>query len=100
LRNHDWDERLSFFSAYERLDNIDYIKLKKIAESFGCDHKALVFFNIHIHVDHHNAISSPLKKIWESYPKKIKTSFDFIKDHQAKIWKNISNTIFNYKDKG
>lgn len=33
LHEHSNDERLCAFAAYERLDNIDYINLHKLAEA-------------------------------------------------------------------
>ncbi|MCD6040027.1 MAG: hypothetical protein K0S27_1427 [Gammaproteobacteria bacterium] len=96
LRKHDWNERLSFFAALERLDNTDYVRGKEIAESLGCKNKDLVFFNVHIHVEHFSRILNYLNKIWVATPEKVKTPFSFIKEHHTKMWKNLSDTIFNY----
>lgn len=66
LREHDWPHRLAAFAAIERLDNVDYVKLRGIAESFGITGKGLTFFNVHICVEHFQAIleSSEFMTIW------------------------------------
>jgi pyrroloquinoline quinone (PQQ) biosynthesis protein C len=98
LREHDADCRISFFAALERLDCIDYIKGKEIAESFGLKNKDLIFFNVHIHADHFNPVfSSFLLELWKTTPHKIKDAFHFIRTHQAKMWAELSNTVFAYK---
>lgn len=51
---------LAAFAAIERLDNVDYLNLRHIAESLGATGKTLTFFNVHITAvtaDHFEAIS-------------------------------------------
>lgn len=96
LRDHGWDDNLTIFSAYERLDNIDYISLYNLAESFGLTKRDLVFFSVHKHVQHFDNTFDNLCNIWSKYPIKIKAGFDFIGNHQINMWKKLSNEISSY----
>lgn len=98
LRNHNWDDNLIVFSAYERLDNIDYISLYNLAESFGLTKKDLVFFSVHKYVKHFDNTLDNLSSIWSENPTKIKEGFDFIASYQINMWEKLSDEIFNYHD--
>lgn len=96
LQKHDWSDCLSAFSAYERLDNIDYISLLKLAKSFGTSKLGLTFFQVHIHVKHFDNTLSLLSEIWKSKPEKVKDGFGFIQNHQVNMWEKLSENVFNY----
>jgi len=99
LREHEWDCRLAAFAALERLDNIDYTNLKKIVESFGSQKIDMVFFNVHIYVQHYESVENcRFKELWDVQPELVKNAFNFIGEYQLKIWEQISNTVFNYTE--
>ena len=87
------DTGFAAFSAYERLDNIDYINLLRLAESFGIKGKGLLFFKIHTRVEHFGTTYPKLHEIWKKNSKKVISSFDFICDHQIDLWNNLGKII-------
>lgn len=96
LRKHSWDHNLAAFAALERLDNVDYIFLKSVAESFQVKSTDLVFFNAHIHVKHYeNMVDENFMKLWKEKSGLVKECFDFIGNYQLEIWKKISDELFN-----
>ncbi|MFA6038474.1 MAG: iron-containing redox enzyme family protein [Legionellales bacterium] len=100
LNDHNWDGKMSAFAALERLDNVDYVKGKELAESLGLKGKELTFFNVHIHVDHFgDVLKGALIDIWNRDPAIVKEAFYFIADHQMKMWNDLSNEVFNYSRK-
>jgi|GEM_PF-1003678 len=100
LRKNDWDHRLAAFAAIERLDNVDYLNLRNIAESIGATGKALTFFNVHIKADHFEGILvDAFQELWEKQPFIANKVFNFIRDFQTSMWKNLSDAIFNYNNK-
>lgn len=97
LREHDWDHRILAFAAIERLDNLDYPALKKVAVSFGTSNRDLVFFNAHIHATHYeNVAVLDFDHLWCAKSSLVKEVFDFIADYQLVIWEKISNYVFRY----
>jgi len=93
LLTKDWNHKWAAFSAYERLDNIDYENLYKLVSSLGLDEKALRFFDAHRWVKHYEGASNSLLKIWELHPQSVKSSFEFIGAHQLQMWRNLSNLV-------
>jgi hypothetical protein len=96
LQKHDWAGCLSAFSAYERLDNVDYVSLLELAKSVGASKLGLTFFQVHIHVKHFDNTLDLLSDIWEAEPKKVIDGFDFIQSHQLNMWEKLSANVFNY----
>jgi pyrroloquinoline quinone (PQQ) biosynthesis protein C len=97
LNEHNWDMKISAFAALERLDNIDYVKGRDLAESLGLSGKELTFFNVHIHVDHFETVlRGAMLDVWEKDRKAVIEAFNFISDHQAKMWENLSEEVFSY----
>lgn len=97
LNEHDWDGKVAAFAALERLDNIDYVKGKALAESIGLKGKELTFFNVHIHVDHFGSVlKSSMLDVWKRNALAVKEAFSFISKHQVKMWSDLSDEIFNY----
>ena len=92
LNSHDWDYRLSAFSAYERLDVVDYNLLSKLTD---IEHP---FFAIHRTAKHFEKTAIYLKKIWESNPYIVIESFEFIGNKQEPMWRELSNLVFNYHE--
>ncbi len=97
FRTHDWESGVVGFSAYERLDNVDYEFMYDLARSLTLPEKALEFFVVHKQADHFDKTSSELPQIWEKDPVKVRDAFCFIYEHQQKMWKNLSDSVFNYK---
>lgn len=98
LRNHDWDDCISAFSAYERLDNADYSNLYEVAKKLGASNKGLIFFKIHAKAEHFTATVEVLNHVWKRNEEIVKKAFAFIGEHQAKMWKNLSDATLNYLD--
>jgi hypothetical protein len=97
LNSHDDESRFSAFSAYERLDNIDYKALLSLIMTLNLPPKAQLFFKVHARVQHFETTENELKKIWARNPKKIKEAFQFISRHQIKMWNDLSNSIGSFK---
>lgn len=95
LNEHDWLGCLAAFSAYEHLDNIDYVALSSLAKSLGASDKGMLFFRVHEKVKHFEPLSDLLIEAWDKEPDKVKEGFYFIGTHQINMWKNLSNRIFN-----
>ncbi|WP_164503850.1 iron-containing redox enzyme family protein [Rickettsiales endosymbiont of Stachyamoeba lipophora] len=95
LHTNDHNARLSAFSAYERLDNIDYINLLKLVDSMGVNKKGQIFFKVHALVKHFETTEKELQDIWNHTPEKVIQGFNFISEHQIKMWHNLSNEVFN-----
>lgn len=89
LLQHTWNQKLSAFAAYERLDNIDYPQLFGLADSFSLSKKALLFFEVHTKVEHYDAAKNLLSQIWTDEPESIIEGFTFIYSHQAKMWEDL-----------
>jgi hypothetical protein len=98
LRENDWDHRLAAFAALERLDNLDYVNLRNVAISLGASKRDLVFFNVHIHVTHYDAVESIFSELWSTKPDVVMSAFNFIGDYQVNIWKRISDVVFEYEN--
>ncbi|MDI9819837.1 MULTISPECIES: iron-containing redox enzyme family protein [unclassified Legionella] len=95
LTEHDADERLSAFAAYERLDNIDYPYLLEFAESLSLSPSATAFFRVHVHVEHFESTVEKLVPIWHESEEKVKKSFAFIYNHQINMWRQLSDITFS-----
>jgi hypothetical protein len=101
LREHDWDHRITAFAAIERLDNLDYPALKDVALSVGTENKAMVFFNVHIHVTHYDTIEkSSFGRLWEDKSNVVENVFNFIADYYLETWRSISDYVFAYAGEG
>lgn len=97
LNEHDWDGKIAAFAALERLDNIDYVKGKELAENIGLTGKELTFFNVHIHIDHFGSVlKGGLLDAWKRNTLAVKEAFTFILEHQIKMWHSLSDEVFNY----
>jgi len=90
LDNHDWISKWSAFSAYERLDNIDYANLLNLAKSLGAKENGLVFFIIHNKADHFDRTYHGLEDAWNLSKENVKQAFQFIGEHQINMWKLLS----------
>lgn len=98
LHNHDWDSRTAAFSAYERLDNVDYEDLFTLAKNLGVPHTALRFFEVHKHVTHYEMASSSfdLGGLWGRNSEKVMEAYQFIGDHQNKMWSQLSDEVLGH----
>jgi glycerophosphoryl diester phosphodiesterase len=90
---HDNDERLALFSAYERLDNVDYKYLTRLASNIGTARARLLFFKVHERVEHFETTEEILLEIWQKFPEKVKKAFNFIAEHQLKMWDDLYKII-------
>jgi hypothetical protein len=88
--NQDFDLAWSAFSAYEKLDNVDYPALQKFAENMGTATNALTFFRIHANGNHYDNTSPLLQEIWDRDPQKVMTGFEFVATHQLAMWDSLS----------
>lgn len=95
LKNNDHNSRLAAFSAYEKLDNVDYMSLLKLAEVLGATRRGLVFFKVHAKVEHFQTTENYLKEIWIRDKDKVVNAFSFIAAHQLKMWSSIHDEVFN-----
>lgn len=95
LKNHSWENNWAFFSAYERLDNIDYKNLLNLAKSIGAKDIALNFFIIHSKADHFDRTCEDLKKIWKRNKDIVIEAFEFIGQKQIKMWQLFSEAVFS-----
>ena len=89
-----WQEGWAAFSAYERLDNIDYDNLCSLAHSFELEGRALLFFEVHRAVEHFQAASPLLEALWETNPQSVRDGFNFIGQHQIQLWQKLSDEVF------
>src|SRR3989338_872980 len=97
FREKDWESGVVGFSAYERLDNVDYGFMYDFARSLNIPEKALEFFIVHKQADHFDKTSNELPEIWKRDPTIVRDAFSFIYEHQQKMWKNLSDSVFNYR---
>lgn len=93
---HDSDsERLGLFSAYERLDNIDYSNLLQLVKSIGVSNpSALKFFIVHSSAGHFERLNSHLNELWKNNQMDIISAFEFIYSNQLQMWSALSNAVF------
>lgn len=94
LIEHDEDTRMATFSAYERLDNLDYTHLLQMAQSLNVSKKALTFYNVHIHASHFDSTLKQLTTLWEQVPNKVTLAFEFIYETQLNMWQSLSDSSF------
>ena len=96
LYDHDWVSQQAAFSAYERLDNLDYPALLRLAESFGLSAHERVFFTLHARVSHFDVTEHHLNRDWPTQPDLIIAGFDFIYRHQQHMWRQLSQIMEVY----
>jgi hypothetical protein len=95
LHDHDADARLSAFAAYEKLDNLDYSNLLELVKTIGVSKPGQIFFKVHSLVEHFSPTIERLEEIWQASPQKVIDAFEFIGNHQLKMWRALSDQIFN-----
>ena len=95
VENDSESSKFGLFSAYERLDNIDYANLLNLVKSIGVTHPAaLTFFIVHSNASHFERLHLELNEIWESDREKIVSAFRFIYVNQLNMWAQLSNCIY------
>lgn len=99
LKSNPSLKRFAAFSAYERLDNIDYGSLLNLVESFGTPRKGLIFFKVHHKAQHFDTTEGYLGLLYKENPEAVKESFTFIAEHQLAMWKQLSDVIFGVSSK-
>jgi len=98
LHENSADHRFCALSAYERLDNTDYMHLLELVKSLNVDRKGQIFFKIHSVVEHFAPTYEKLKDIWHNSENIVKDSFTFIGYTQLNMWNNLSEVIFNERN--
>ncbi len=93
LAKHSTKAQFAAFSAYERLDNIDYPFLTSLAESIGISPSGLTFFRVHMFVEHFDSTLDKLLPIWQDSPETLQQAVAFIYDHQHTMWRKFSDYI-------
>lgn len=94
LATHNFAYGFSAYSAYECLDNVDYLMLVNAVKGFGVSKRALAFFELHSKVLHYETTASDLADIWERDPKAVISGYEFIFSHQLRVWRGFSDLIF------
>ncbi|OGO92831.1 MAG: hypothetical protein A3F10_04480 [Coxiella sp. RIFCSPHIGHO2_12_FULL_42_15] len=97
LTSHGWIECFSAFSAYEKLDNVDYFYLHRLAKSFDVNGRALTFFSIHLYVEHFDVTFQNLLDMWKKDAAGVEKAFIFISSNQLEMWKGLANAMGNYQ---
>ena len=97
FREKDWESGVVGFSAYERLDNVDYGFMYDLARSLNLPKEALDFFIVHKQADHFDKTKGELPEVWQRDQTKVRDAFKFIYEHQQNMWKDLSDNVFNYK---
>lgn len=95
LRQTNWNQNFSAFSAYERLDNIDYANLLKIVNHFDINDNKKIFFKIHAQVEHFEETYPLLIKMWQENCNDVTSGFYFIFHHQINMWKHVNNLLIH-----
>lgn len=90
---NSYDIAWSTFSAYEKLDNIDYPALLTLAIDMGASPKGLTFFRIHANGNHYDHTEPLLQKIWDQNSESVKIGFEFIASHQLKMWSDLNKVL-------
>jgi len=93
-----WNYVWAAFSAYERLDNLDYENLYRLAVRLGVSGKALVFYEVHREVEHYEAATPLLEEIWRRNPDAVRGGFEFIASHQIKVWQRMSDAVLEFRE--
>ena len=93
LRSNGWEGCLAAYSAYERLDNLDYKNLLTIAQNMKLTTKGLVFFKVHYEAEHFDVTESAINAIWETHKPQVIASFDFIANHQIAMWTKFAEYL-------
>ena len=94
MLNKSSDAHFSAFAAYERLDNVDYENLLKLAESLKASRRGLIFFKVHMRAKHFSAAEMKLQRLWEANEDSVKEAFFFIANHQLEMWQSLSDKVF------
>lgn len=98
LFKSSWEARVGAFSAYEKLDNVDYSALLDLAKSLKTPSTGLSFFIVHSRAEHFERTEAILRKAWESDREAVKRAFCFIGDHQLQIWNQLSDQIDQHEE--
>lgn len=91
-----WNRIWGAVEAYEKLDNVDYPALLELAKSFGLSGEALVFFEIHVCVEHYEHGEKLLEGIWEKDPDSVHAGFEFIERIQLTALQALSDDLSSY----
>ncbi|MAT72862.1 MAG: hypothetical protein CMJ58_25560 [Planctomycetaceae bacterium] len=90
LASQPWPAQFAAFAAYERLDNLDYPILHRLAAKFADE---VLFFSVHCEVGHFDALQVHLSRFWQQSAKTVVEAFEFISRHQIKMWRALSSDI-------
>ncbi len=93
LSTQPWEGKWAAFAAYEKLDNIDYVHLYELAESFNLARRDLAFFKVHQQADHFDRLHADLQPIWLMDSERVQQAFYFIGRHQSQMWQWLSDAL-------
>jgi Iron-containing redox enzyme len=91
--NHHYDISWSTFSAYEKLDNVDYPALMAFAENIQTTPIGLTFFRIHANGNHYTNTEPLLEEIWNRDSSSVIAGFEFVACHQLEMWQDLSRML-------
>ncbi len=93
LSTQPWEGKWAAFAAYEKLDNIDYVHLYDLAESFELERRELAFFKVHQQADHFDRLHHDLHSLWSQDCERVQQAFAFIGSHQSAMWTWLSGAL-------
>lgn len=93
LIEHDWQHGLCAYSAYERLDNLDYQALYQLAKQQGTSEQGLTFFKVHKQVKHFEQTLDEVLELWLADPMVVKEAYKFIYKTQLLMWRQLSDYV-------
>ncbi len=95
LNTHSWSACFAAFSAYERLDNLDYTNLLKLIKGFNLSKKAEIFFVMHRQIEHFGVTLQIVNELWDTNREEVIAGFNFIAEHQINIWEILTDLTTN-----
>ena len=89
-----WRLAIIGFAVGEHLDNIDFVELRSIFESFGIERKQLHFFNEHADAEHFaGALEQTLHDEWDRDPDQVQAAFHAVRYFQIDMWTKLSAAV-------
>ncbi|MEB3826155.1 iron-containing redox enzyme family protein [Phormidium sp. CCY1219] len=82
-------------SAWEKLDNVDFLALLRVAETFNVPQNALTFFKVHCEAKHFEIMEPVLLPLWEKNSQKVEEIFQFVSQYELKMRQQLSDAVCN-----
>jgi len=90
---NDPESNEAAFAAYEKLDNVDYGFLYRLAESFDLPQQAMEYFEVHRDADHFEKTSGGLPEIWQRDQEIVTEAFNYVYKHQEEMWVSLNDAM-------